>query len=79
VATAVRFFGGTIAALLTVSIIPCPTTAKKVIIVQSSLPSAILNYVLCEKFKKSPQTAATIVFISTLLFPLYLLFIKNFL
>ncbi len=79
IATVVRFFGGTIAALLTVSIIPCPTTAKKVIIVQSSLPSAILNYVLCEKFKKSPQTAATIIFISTLLFPLYLLLIKNFL
>jgi len=77
--TVARFFGGTAAALIVVGIFPFSTLEKKVLIVQSSLPSAVLNFVLCEKFKKSPQTAATIIFVSTLLFPFYLFFLQKLL
>jgi len=72
IATLVRFFGGTVGALIAVSLLGAPLLLKKVLIVQSSLPSAILNYVLCEEFKASPKLAASVIFISTLLFPLFL-------
>ncbi len=74
--SAVRFFGGTVSALFFSKLLGCSPFLQKVLIVQSSLPSAILNYVLCEKFEVSPQTAASIIFVSTLLFPIYLLFLK---
>ena len=77
--TAVRFFGGTASALFFSKLFGCSPLFQKVLVVQSSLPSAILNYVLCEKFETSPQTAASIIFVSTLLFPLYLFFLKVFL
>jgi len=76
VATLVRFFGGTVGALIAVSALGAPPLLKKVLIVQSSLPSAILNYVLCEEFNASPKLAASVIFISTLLFPLYLFILK---
>ncbi|MEO2067947.1 MAG: AEC family transporter, partial [Desulfurobacteriaceae bacterium] len=77
VGTGVRFFGGTLSALFLVKLFSCSPLLSKVLIVQSSLPSAILNYVLCERFSRSPEVAASIIFISTLLFPIYLLFLKT--
>ena len=74
--SAIRFFGGTVSAIISSKLLGCSPFLQKVLIVQSSLPSAILNYVLCEKFEVSSQTAASIIFISTLLFPVYLLFLK---
>ncbi len=76
--TAVRFLGGTTSALFFSKILGCPTFLQKILIVQSSLPSAILNFVLCEKFNSSPQIAASIIFVSTLFFPLYLILLKMF-
>jgi len=76
IATAVRFFGGATGALISVSLINYPPLLKKVLVVQSSLPSAVLNYVLCEEFRASPKLAASVIFVSTLLFPLFLPFLK---
>ncbi len=76
IGTAVRFFGGTLTALFFSELFNCSHFLQQILVVQSSLPSAILNYVLCEKFEASPQTAASIIFVSTLLFPIYLLFLK---
>jgi len=76
--TAVRFVGGTLTAFLFASVLNCPPLLKKILVVQSSLPSAILNYVLCERFNRSPEIAASIIFVSTLLFPVYLLILKIF-
>ena len=76
--TVVRFAGGTLTAFLFASILNCPPLLKKILVVQSSLPSAILNYVLCERFNRSPEIAASIIFVSTLLFPVYLLILKSF-
>lgn len=76
--TAVRFVGGTLTALLFTSILGCSPFLKQVMVVQSSLPSAVLNYVLCERFNKSPEVASSIIFASTLLFPLYILILKIF-
>ncbi|MEO2065212.1 MAG: AEC family transporter [Desulfurobacteriaceae bacterium] len=70
-ASAVRFIGGTLGALIAVLLFKSPPLLEKVLIVQSSLPSAVLNYVLCEEFKTNPKLAASIIFISTLLFLLY--------
>ena len=71
--TLLRFFGGSFFAFIFATLLNCPPLLKKVLIVQSSLPSAILNYVLCERFRRSPETAASIIFVSTLIFPVYLL------
>ncbi len=78
VGTAVRFAGGTLTAFLFASILKCPPLLKKILVVQSSLPSAILNYVLCERFNRSPEAAASIIFVSTLLFPVYILILRIF-
>jgi len=74
--TALRFLGGTIFAFIFATFTGCPSLLKKVLVVQSSLPSAILNFVLCERFKESPEVAASVIFISTLVFPFYLLVLK---
>jgi len=73
VSTLVRFFGGTLTSIACVKLLGIPEFNGKVIIVQSSLPSAILNFVLCERFNVHPQTAASSILISTLLFPVYML------
>ncbi len=74
--TVLRFLGGTLGALLIVKAVPVPSLLGKVLLVQSSLPSAVLNFVLCQKFNRSPEVAASIIFLSTLLFPLYLPLLK---
>ncbi|WP_457677706.1 AEC family transporter [Thermovibrio sp.] len=79
IATLVRFIGGTLGALLALTFLKAPTLLKKVLIVQSSLPSAVLNFVLCEEFGSSPQTAASVIFLSTLLFPIYFVFLSKLL
>ena len=68
----IRFFGGTAVSLLAVKFLGIEGLTARVIVVQSSLPSAILNFVLCERFNRSPDVAASSIFVSTLLFPLYL-------
>jgi predicted permease len=78
VGTVVRFAGGTLTALLFASILNCPPLLKKILVIQSSLPSAIFNYILCERFNRSPEIAASIIFASTLLFPVYFLILKSF-
>ncbi len=75
--TAVRFFGGLAVALAVTTMLPLNPLLKKVIVVQSSLPSAILNFVLCERFNKSPELAASIIFLSTLTFPLFFIFLSK--
>ncbi len=75
-ATGVRFTGGVVGALISVTLLNCPPLLKKVLVVQSSLPSAVLNFVLCQEMGKSPKLAASIIFVSTLLFPLFLPLLK---
>ncbi|WP_456456020.1 AEC family transporter [Thermovibrio sp.] len=74
--TALRFLGGTLGALLIVKLLPVPSLLGKVLVVQSSLPSAVLNFVLCQRFNRSPEVAASIIFLSTLAFPLYFPLLK---
>ncbi|WP_163328375.1 AEC family transporter [Desulfurobacterium thermolithotrophum] len=76
--TVLRFLGGFFTAVFFTALFNCPNLIKKVLIVQSSLPSAILNYVLCERFNKSPEVAASIIFVSTLLFPIWLIILGIF-
>ncbi|WP_457755165.1 AEC family transporter [Thermovibrio ammonificans] len=75
-ATAVRFVGGAASAAAVVSLLKCPPQMAKALIVQSALPSAILNYVLCEQFNRSPRLAASVIFVSTVTFPFFLLILQ---
>ena len=71
-----RFAAGFGWALLAVLPWGIPTTIKAAVVVQSSLPSAVMNYVLCDRFGKEPDLAASIIFFSTLIFPLFLPMLK---
>lgn len=57
-----------------------PGIIKNIFILQNILPSAILNYVFCEKYNQSPSLVSSIVFFSTLLsffyIPIILILLK---
>jgi len=74
-----RLVGGTLISFLTVKTFACPELLKKTIFVQSTLPSAILNFVLCDRFKQDPDISASIIFFSTLISPVWLFIVIKFL
>ncbi|SNR61692.1 AEC family transporter [Desulfurobacterium atlanticum] len=74
-----RLIGGTFISFLTVKTFSCPELLKKTIFVQSTLPSAILNFVLCDRFKQDPDISASIIFFSTLISPVWLFIVVKFL
>ncbi|BAT71105.1 auxin efflux carrier, AEC family [Thermosulfidibacter takaii ABI70S6] len=70
--TVLRFLGGFIFGLLGVIFWNVPASVKAAVVVQSSLPSAVMNYVLCDKYDKDAELASSIILISTSVFPLFL-------
>lgn len=40
---------------------------RQVILLYGSLPSAVVNFVLTEKFAQDPELAASIIFLTTLI------------
>ena len=74
-----RFAGGALFSYLGCNLLRCDGLLYPVLFVQSSLPSAVMNYVLCDGFGEDAELAASIIFFSTLLFPLYLPILKLFL
>lgn len=61
-----RIFGGLGSAYLTVSLLGIQGVNRQVILLYGSLPSAVVNFVLTEKYGQDPQLAASIVFLATL-------------
>jgi len=67
-----KIFINLIFALLVAKIFNLQGLIKKVFVIQNMLPSAILNYVFCEKYNKDPTLVASIIFFSTLLSIIYI-------
>ena len=65
--TLLRIFGGFIAAAIAVSLVGADGVNRQVLLLYGSLPAAVMNFVLTEKFSQDPNLAASIVLLSTLL------------
>ncbi len=61
-----RIFGGFTAANIAVHLIGADGINRQVLLLYGSLPSAVINFVLTEKFSQDPNLAASIVVLSTL-------------
>ncbi len=62
-----RIFGGFLSAYLTATIIGAEGVNRQVLLLYGSLPAAVVNFVLTEKYGQDPELAASIVVLSTLL------------
>lgn len=63
----IRIAGGFACAYVTVTLLGIHGVNRQVILLYGSLPSAVVNFVLTEKYGQDPQLAASIVVITTLL------------
>jgi predicted permease len=63
---AVRIAGGLAMGYGVVTLLGMEGVNRQVLILYSSLPSAVVNFVLTEKYKQDPDLAASIIVISTL-------------
>jgi malate permease and related proteins len=61
-----RIFGGFAAANIAVNLIGADGINRQVILLYGSLPAAVINFILTEKFGQDPNLAASIVILSTL-------------
>jgi malate permease and related proteins len=62
-----RIFGGFAAAFIAVTLIGADGINRQVILLYGSLPAAVINFILTEKFGQDPDLAASIVVLSTFL------------
>lgn len=65
--TLLRIVGGFTAAAIAVSLVGADGVNRQVLLLYGSLPAAVMNFVLTEKFSQDPNLAASIVVLSTLL------------
>jgi len=63
----IRVFGGLAAGALTVTVLGIEGINEKVILLYSALPSAVINFVLAEKYHQDPDLAASIILLSTVM------------
>jgi hypothetical protein len=63
----VRFLVGLIAGLICVYLFNLQGIAANIVILQATMPPAVFNFILCEKFSKKPELAASIIFAGTIL------------
>lgn len=64
---ALRFSSGLIAGLACVYLFGLVGTAASIVMVQSTMPPAVFNFILCEKFGKRPELAASTILAGTAL------------
>ena len=64
---ATRFLAGLAGGFLCVYLFGLQGIQAKVVILQSTMPPAIFNFILCEKFNKEPELAATTILAGTIL------------
>jgi hypothetical protein len=78
-ASAIRILGGFLIALLMVELLGIEGTTRSVILISSSMPSAVITFIMCYKYHVDSELAASIVAVSTLMsictIPLLLFFI----
>jgi predicted permease len=63
----VRFLVGLTGGLICVYLFNLRGTAANIVILQATMPPAVFNFILCEKFSKKPELAASIIFAGTIL------------
>lgn len=63
---ALRIIGGFFVAYITVTVLEAEAVNRRLILLYGSLPSAVVNFVLTEKYGQDPDLAASIVVLSTL-------------
>ena len=63
----IRIIGGFACAYLTVTLLGIDGVNRQVILLYGALPSAVVNFVLTEKYRQDPELAASIVVLTTLL------------
>lgn len=63
----IRVAGGFAAAYLAVAILGIEGLNRQIILLYGSLPSAVINFMLTEKYSRDPDLAASIIFFSTVL------------
>ena len=61
----VRIFGGFAAASIAVTLIGAEGVNRQVLLLYGSLPSAVVNFILTEKYRQDPGLAASIVVLGT--------------
>lgn len=61
-----RFGGGLLGGLLAVHLLHLEGALAVIVILASSLPSAVFSYVLAERYDRRPEEAAAFLFVSTL-------------
>ena len=64
---AIRVGGGFAAAYLFTELLGIDGVNRQVVILYGSLPSAVINFMLTEKYGRDPELAASIIFFSTVL------------
>jgi predicted permease len=60
-----RIFGGFAAANIAVNLVGAEGTNRQVLLLYGSLPAAVVNFILTEKYRQDPGLAASIVVLST--------------
>lgn len=60
-----RILGGFLAAYVAVSLVGAEGINRQVLLLYGSLPAAVINFILTEKFAQDPNLAASIVVLST--------------
>ncbi len=63
----IRVLGGFASAYLTVELLGIQGINRQVILLYGSLPSAVINFMLTEKYSRDPELAASIILFSTVL------------
>ena len=76
IGTALRFSTGVAGGSIAVFLLGLEGTLKNVVFYQSVMPSAILNYVIVERFGGNAKVSAGVIFFSTILFPLMAILIQ---
>jgi predicted permease len=76
--SATRVLGGFLVAIIVASVLGLDRVERGVLILQSSMPVAVFNYLLAVRYGKSPGEVAGMVVLSTLMAFLLLPFIVNF-
>jgi predicted permease len=61
----VRIFGGVAVASIAVLLIGAEGVNRQVLLLYGSLPAAVVNFILTEKYRQDPGLAASIVVLST--------------
>src|SRR3989338_7190741 len=67
IASLLKIFGGALIAFLVVLIMKIDGELAKVIILQASMPAAVMSMILCHKYKRDADIVTSIVMLSTLL------------